>query len=269
MEEDFEDLVRCAKTLKIQGLYEINLPPSENQNEETENSLSQEETTAAPAAETEQELNDEDHMDDLDVEDTEFLGGIRADLSEPFLPTNQPEINYPIVLVHPITPTQVAAIEPIREISNSGESPLMNTSAESDPEILNPADVAPMKRRLRLRTISQNCRISEETETEYTSRNSEEETENSSRKKKKIDKMPFGSPPEHFVLLPWSRKRSYDKNTMWSALMSVENNMSISNAARTFGISNTSIRDYMNIYGIKSQKTKQRQCQEMNNILNK
>ncbi|GAB0100847.1 hypothetical protein DMENIID0001_169440 [Sergentomyia squamirostris] len=213
---DFADLVRCARTLKIQGFDGNILPQFANENQESENSLTQEETAG---------------RDDLDMEDTE--------LSE---------------LVQP----QVVENEPIGEIRNSEESPLMNGIAESDLEMLNLADVEPKKRKLRQQKSSQNYNISGEMETEDTSdpdcesHSDDDETENSSRKKKKIDKMPFGPPPEDFVIPGVKRKRFFDKNTMWSALMSVKNGMSINEASQKFNINTTSIREYMKRLGIKS-----------------
>ncbi|GAB0086481.1 hypothetical protein DMENIID0001_005560 [Sergentomyia squamirostris] len=122
-----------------------------NESQETENSLAEGETAAA---ETEEELNDEVQMNDLDVE-----------------------------LVLPINQPQEAENGTIREISNSRESPLMNRSAEeSDPEMLNPVDV---ERNLRQRKTLPGFyyRMSGEMETENASMDSEDdEAEKSSRK---------------------------------------------------------------------------------------
>ncbi|GAB0100643.1 hypothetical protein DMENIID0001_167110 [Sergentomyia squamirostris] len=134
----------CPSIIIIRNI----LPQFSNESQETENSLAEGETAAV---ETE-ELNDEVQMNDLDV--------------ELVLPTNQP---------------QEAENGSIREIRNSGESPLMNRSAESDPEMLNPVDVGPMKRNLRERKTLPGFyyRMSGEMETENTSLDSEsDETEN-------------------------------------------------------------------------------------------
>ncbi|GAB0097946.1 hypothetical protein DMENIID0001_136350 [Sergentomyia squamirostris] len=218
-QHELTKILKCARTLKIQGFIRAIMSQFENrenrnQRIESERSLPQE-----SAAHPEQVLIDEFKMDVLDVEDT--------------------EISYPRELVHPENPTL--------EGENSGDSSLMNRSAESDPEI-NPTHVERKKPKRRQRKTLRNYRTSGEMETENTSMDSEDETENSFRKERKIDKIPFGPPPKDFVLPPYNHKRSFDKNTMWSALMCVQNGMSTRKASQKFKLNDRTIRLYMEKY---------------------
>ncbi|GAB0100863.1 hypothetical protein DMENIID0001_169600 [Sergentomyia squamirostris] len=223
-EADFGDLMKCAETLKIQGFNH------ENRIQGTENSLPQREI-----AEPEEELINEFKTEVLDSEDTAFF--------------------YPIEQVFPENPHQSAHNESMREMWNSGESPLMNRFADMVPEIINPSHVEAKNPNQRQRMTSQNYTISGNMETQTTSMNPGGEIVNYSRKKKKIRKIPVAPPatdgPTDF-LLP-SRRRSFDKKAMWSALMSVKNGMSTQEASRIYKLNNSTIRDYMKKFGIKSR----------------
>ncbi|GAB0100862.1 hypothetical protein DMENIID0001_169590 [Sergentomyia squamirostris] len=161
----------------------------------------------------------------LDVEDTELI--------------------YSSHLVYPANLPQAA--------DNSGDSSLSNRSAEIVPEILNPADGERKKPKRRQRKTLRNDRFSGKIKPENTSKVSEDKAENSSRKKKKTGELPFGPPPEDFVLPPYHYRRSFDKNSLWSALMSVKNCMSTQKACRIYKLNNHTLLVYMKKFGIKSK----------------
>ncbi|GAB0097947.1 hypothetical protein DMENIID0001_136360 [Sergentomyia squamirostris] len=177
----------------------------------------------SPFENRKEEVINEFQPEDFDVDDTEFI--------------------YPRELVRPENP-------PL-EGENSRDSSLMNRSADSDPEMLNPAHVERKRSDPCQRKTLRNYRISGKMETENTSMDSEDETENSFREKKKIDIIPFVSSPEDFVLPPYfnRKERSFNKNSMWSALMSVKNGMSASKASQKYKIANQTLKNYMKKYG--------------------
>ncbi|GAB0097952.1 Myb/SANT-like DNA-binding domain 4 [Sergentomyia squamirostris] len=169
----------------------------------------------------------------------------------------EPVFTYPSNFMPPESPP--AAHEPLIEIRNSEETPFMNKSAEIVPEMLNYLHVEQEEPDLHQQGTSQNYRIPGEMETVNTSMDSEDETENSSWKERKIDEIPFGSPPKDFFLPDIGRKRSYDEKAMWSALMSVKNGISVYQASQEFKIHHKTICTYMKKYGIVS-KSKIKRC---------
>ncbi|GAB0097953.1 hypothetical protein DMENIID0001_136420 [Sergentomyia squamirostris] len=129
-----------------------------------------------------------------------------------------------------------------------------------EPEFIYPDDFVlpesppvPHEPDLHQQGTSQKYRIPGEMETENTSMDSEDETENSSWKERKIDEIPFGSPPKDFVLPRANWQGSHDRTVVWTALMSIKNGMSTRKASQRFNISKGSISRYMKKYNIKSQ----------------
>ncbi|GAB0097951.1 hypothetical protein DMENIID0001_136400 [Sergentomyia squamirostris] len=223
----------CAETLKIQGFNRVVMSHLDNRESRNRRNESEGRLPKKEAARPEQVLIDKIKTEILDVEDTEII--------------------YPRELVLPANPPQVPDNEPTREIRNSGESLVMNRSAEIVPEMVNSTHVERKKRNLRQRKTFQNYRISVKMKTGNSSMDSEDKAENSSWKKIKVDKLPFESSPKDFVLPPSNGKRSFDKNTMWSALMCVQNGMSAVQASKKFNISDRTLNGYMKKYGIKSR----------------
>ncbi|GAB0094212.1 hypothetical protein DMENIID0001_094680 [Sergentomyia squamirostris] len=224
-EDDLEDLIKCAETLKMQGfnrdiLSQFMNQDNRDQGTEQERSIPHPETAAA--AEPDQVLIDEFRTDVFDVQDTEIIYPIEDVFQE-----NSPE------------ETDFGQM-------NEG-SPLMNRSAKIVLERVKPAHVG--QKEPNQRKTLRNYRISGKINTENASMDCDD-NENSSQKNMKFCEFNFGSPPKDFVI-PCC-KRSYDKKALWSALMSVKNGMSIRKASQKFMISQPTISQYMKKFGIKS-----------------